>query len=104
MNGKLELTYREIHLMAYLMNLDKTWLPSVTDQVKNVIGTPQRRSIIKELLINKNNLSMYLKSFKASRLIIPFGKEGWIVNPVYMPEWDEKGQITVTHIVSRIDE
>ena len=100
MNGKWRLTFRESQVLAYLMKIDAR----ETGEDKNVVGTKERKEMIKELMLNKHNLSVYIRKFKQQKILIPSGKKSWVINPVFMPGFDENGQMTITHILNKIED
>lgn len=69
LNGILRLTDRELELMAALIKLDIEYVkePNIN---KNVANRVNRKYIIDNLGITKDNLSRYIKSFKEKGILI----------------------------------
>lgn len=61
-NGIVELTDREIQLLAYMMEIQAKLTNK--DTIKSIIATPIRKQIFKELGISKSNYINYLKTYK----------------------------------------
>ena len=86
LNGILKLSKRELQLLTKLIQID---LAHDYDEEgsKNVISTENRKLIHKELGFAYDNLSRYLKKFKKkSLLLINSTNDGWIINPILIPE------------------
>lgn len=80
-NSILELTQRQQDILVELIKVDLSW----TDKRrKDITDSLSRKQMIKETLINKNNLSRYIKTFKDNSILVSNG-EGWIVNPSLLP-------------------
>lgn len=84
LNGVLQLTEREIDVLSLLMKLDDTW-PIQLSEHKNIISTDSRRTIMKETLINKSNLTKYIKYFKEKELLLEDPTDYYKINPIFMP-------------------
>ena len=63
LNGILRLTDRELELMATLIKMDMEYVKEPNSN-KNVANRYNRKYIIENLGITKDNLSRYIKSFK----------------------------------------
>ena len=68
LNGILKLTDRELELMATLIKMDIEY-EKIPDIAKNVANTKNRKWIIENLGITKDNLSRYIKSFKEKGIL-----------------------------------
>ena len=68
LNGILKLTDRELELMATFIKMDIEY-EKVPDIAKNVANTKNRKWIIENLGITKDNLSRYIKSFKEKGIL-----------------------------------
>lgn len=68
LNGILKLTDRELELMATFIKMDIEY-EKIPDIAKNVANTKNRRWIIENLGITKDNLSRYIKSFKEKGIL-----------------------------------
>jgi len=86
LNGILGLTDRELELMATFCKLDVEYqkLPGLS---KNVANTINRKYILQNLKLTRDNLSRYIKRFKEAGLLQK-GKveDELIVNPILIPE------------------
>ncbi len=78
-----------------------TKLQSESNEPINVIGTKERKYLMTELGMNKYNLSMYIRHLKASKLLLNTTGKEYIVNPIFIPEFDETGQFTTTFIMNK---
>lgn len=68
LNGILKLTDRELELMATFIKMDIEY-EKIPDIAKNVANTKNRKWIIENLGITKDNLSRYIKSFKEKGIL-----------------------------------
>lgn len=68
LNGILKLTDRELELMATFIKMDIEY-EKTPDIAKNVANTKNRKWIIENLGITKDNLSRYIKSFKEKGIL-----------------------------------
>lgn len=68
LNGILKLTDRELELMATFVKMDIEY-EKIPDIAKNVANTKNRKWIIENLGITKDNLSRYIKSFKEKGIL-----------------------------------
>lgn len=64
LNGILDLTDRELELLACFVELDVN-TPKLPNITKNVISTENRKYIKRTLGITPDNLSRYITKFKA---------------------------------------
>lgn len=94
-NYQLMLSPREVQVLDVLMGIDVNWEPKYEGQLKNIIDRDFRKYIMKETFINKNNLSMYLKHLKEKNVLISPEKGSWIINPLFIPAFDDNGKFTV---------
>ena len=69
LNGILRLTDRELELMATLIKMDMEYVKEPNTN-KNVANRYNRKYIIENLGITKDNLSRYIKSFKEKGSLI----------------------------------
>lgn len=86
LNGVLQLTDRELELLATFIDLDINYikLPEVS---KNVANTENRKYITRVLGITKDNLSRYIKKFKEKGILVTSKVEDELwVNPALIPE------------------
>lgn len=85
LNGALQLTEREIDVLSLLIKIDVEW-PSSQERYKNILSTDSRRQIMKETLINKSNLTKYVKNFKEHGIIQVDDYGNSHINPVFKPD------------------
>lgn len=85
MNGILQLSYRESEILSLLMMIDMEWQPLVPAEYKNVLSTDNRRKVMAETRINKNNLSKYAAMFKDKGLVVKNEKGGWEISKKLLP-------------------
>lgn len=69
LNGILRLTDRELELTAALIKLDMEYVKEPNSN-KNVANKNNRKYIIENLGITKDNLSRYIKSFKEKGILV----------------------------------
>lgn len=85
LNGILRLTDRELELMAKLIDFDINYEKQPNSN-KNIANTKNRKYIINNLGISKDNLSRYIKSFKEKGILVKGKAEDELsVNPVLIP-------------------
>lgn len=86
LNGILQLTDRELELMAELIRLDTTYV-KVPDTNKNIANRLNRKHIISTLGITKDNLSRYIRAFKEKGILVAGPAEDELsVNKALVPE------------------
>lgn len=78
LNGFLQLGNRELDILAILVELDVEWPERFAE--KNVIDTWARHKIIKETLVNKNNLSRYISNLKKKGILVNKSNDKWAIN------------------------
>lgn len=96
LNGILDLTARELELLATLIDIDVN-TPKLPNVSKNVISTENRKYIKKVLGITPDNLSRYIAKFKSQGILVS-GKieDEVIVNKALVPEIiGDRVQITI---------
>lgn len=69
LNGILKLTDRELELFAILLKFDVEYV-KVPNKPKNIANTANRKWIIENLGITRDNLSRYLKKFRDEGFIV----------------------------------
>jgi hypothetical protein len=83
LNSLFGLAEREMDVFASLLKIDMEW---GSDEPKDIIDTRSRKQLMKETLINKNNLSKYVGKLKSLKIIIYNNdKDGWIINKNLVP-------------------
>ena len=91
LNGNLHLSDREIDILALLVQIDKEWRPLFEGDYKNVNSTDNRRSVMKESRVNKNNLTRFIRKFKSTGILSENEEGGLEVAPFLIPK--EVGKI-----------
>ena len=96
LNGILDLTDRELELLATFINLDVN-TPKLPNIHKNVISTENRKYIKRTLGITPDNLSRYISKFKSQGILMKGKAEDEVfVNKALIPEIiGDRVQITV---------
>jgi len=85
LNGNLHLTERELDIFSVMMKIDEEWEPVEEGGFKHIISTSNRKRIMKETLVNKNNLTKYVRLFRSKGLLISNSNGGVEVTPMFMP-------------------
>ena len=96
LNGILDLTDRELELLATFIAIDIN-TPTLPNISKNVISTENRKYIRKVLGITPDNLSRYITKFKNQGILVK-GKieDEVVVNKALIPEIiGDRVQITI---------
>ena len=96
LNGILDLTDRELELLATFIDLDVN-TPKLPTIHKNVISTENRKYIKRTLGITPDNLSRYISKFKSQGILMKGKAEDEVfVNKALIPEIiGDRVQITV---------
>lgn len=96
LNGILDLTDRELELLATFIDLDVN-TPKLLNIHKNVISTENRKYIKRTLGITPDNLSRYISKFKSQGILMKGKAEDEVfVNKALIPEIiGDRVQITV---------
>ena len=96
LNGILDLTKRELELLACFIELDIN-TPKLTNINKNVISAENRKYIKRTLGITPDNLSRYISKFKSQGILIKGRAEDEVyVNKALIPEIiGDRVQITI---------
>lgn len=86
LNGILNITNREMELLAKLVEMDMKYDPSLLEN-KNVVSTKNRKIIMDQLKLTPDNLSRYLKRFKEKGILVKGKADDEIfVNKALIPE------------------
>ena len=99
-NGILELTYREMEILAVLMRED--FLMPLDMEPKNIADKFIRKRIIKENNITKENLSRFISKFKRKGILIS-DFDDLYVSPRLMPRLINN-QIEISTIINLISD
>ena len=96
LNGILDLTKRELELLACFIELDVN-TPKLPNINKNVISAENRKYIKRTLGITPDNLSRYIAKFKSQGILIKGRAEDEVyVNKALIPEIiGDRVQITI---------
>ena len=84
LNGLLQLSDREAELFALLLMVDYEWEPKLGEP-KNILSTDTRRAIMKETLINKNNLSKYIGVLREKGVLVKT-ENGYEIREMFVPK------------------
>ena len=96
LNGILSLTDRELELFTMLVSLDINYEKD-PEKGKNIVNTANRRLIMNELGITRDNLCRYISKFKSLGYIVKGKEDGeWIINRALIPIIiNDRVQITI---------
>ena len=86
-NGILGLSGKEAEVFSLLIQLELEQQPVLGTKM-DILSTDNRKAIMAETLINKNNLSKYISILKSKGLINK-DKDGYFVNKMFIPEVDK---------------
>ena len=102
LNGILKLTDRELELFAILLKFDVEYI-KVPNKPKNIANTANRKWIIENLGITRDNLSRYLKKFRDEGFIVKGRTEGelYVARALIPVIISDRVQIT---IILKVDE
>lgn len=105
LNGILDLTDRELELLATLVDIDVN-TPKLSELSKNVISTDNRKYIRRILGITPDNLSRYINKFKERGFLVKGKIEDEImVNKALVPEIiGDRIQITIVLRINKDEE
>lgn len=95
-NGILGLSGKEAEVFSLLIQLELEQQPVLGTKM-DILSTDNRKAIMAETLINKNNLSKYISILKSKGLINK-DKDGYFVNKMFVPELD-KGTIETLFVL-----
>ena len=102
LNGILKLTDRELELFAILLKFDVEYV-KVPNKPKNIANTANRKWIIENLGITRDNLSRYLNKFRDEGFIVRGRTEGelYVARALIPVIINDRVQIT---IILKVDE
>ena len=83
-NYLLGLTSRELDVLALLLEIQEE-KPTFLGKPTDILSADNRRIIMSETLVNKNNLSKYIKHMKSKGIILKDDK-GSYINSMFVPE------------------
>jgi len=83
LNSLFGLAEREMDVFASLLKIHMEW---GKDEPKDIIDARSRKQLMRETLVNKNNLSKYIGKLKSLRIIVyNENKDGWVINNYLVP-------------------
>lgn len=86
LNGILNLSYRELEVMAKLVEVDVNTVVKPGES-KNVINTQVRKQLMKDLGFTPDNLCRLISKLKKMNYIKQgFAEDEWSVNKILIPE------------------
>ena len=80
------------------MEIDRGWKPRSPREIKNIISADNRKFLMTETKINKNNLTKYLNILKSKNLIVLSETGGYEVYKDIIPKV-ENGKVSITFIL-----
>jgi len=89
LNGMNDLSPREMEIFGILLGINDNWVPLLQTDTKNILTRETRRAIMKETLVNKNNLSKYLSVLKDKGLIVKNSHDGWEIYKMLVPKLED---------------
>lgn len=97
LNSALDLSNRELDVLAIILELDINW---DRESYKDIIDAGSRKEIMAKTLVNKHNLSRYIKKYKDKKVILLIDG-GWVFNPNLIPvvTEDEKTKIEYCNVL-----
>jgi hypothetical protein len=103
LNGLLDLTPREIDVLATLIKIDLSWVMRSSSEIKNIISTDNRRLVMKDTNMNKSNFTKAINKFKSMRLLVASPEGGVVINELLKPAIDPKNKVEITFILDLND-
>ena len=85
LNGILDLSPREMDVFSLFLRIDYEWRPVLDTDIKNVLSTDNRKKVMRESHVNKNNLTKYVSILKDKGLIVELPDKGWEVASQLLP-------------------
>ena len=98
LNGLNDLSPREMEIFGILMKINDNWRPLLQTDTKNILTRETRRAIMKETLVNKNNLSKYLSMLKDKGLIVKNVHDGWEIHEMFSPTFEPDTNESIVRI------
>ena len=89
LNGLNDLSPREMEIFGILLKINDNWKPLLQTDTKNILTRETRKAIMRETLVNKNNLSKYISSLKGKGLIVKNAFDGSEINEMFVPEIED---------------
>ncbi len=85
LNGILDLSPREMEIFSLLLRIDSEWQAVLQTDTKNILSTDNRKRVMRETHVNKNNLSKYISILKERGLLVQSPHDGWEVTEELSP-------------------
>ena len=85
LNGILDLSPREMEIFGLLLRIDTEWQPLLQTDTKDILSTDNRRKVMRETRVNKNNLSKYISVLKDRGLLVLNAFSGWEITEQLSP-------------------
>ena len=89
LNGLNDLSPREMEIFGILLKINDNWRPLLQTDTKNILTRETRKAIMKETMVNKNNLSKYLSMLKDKGLIVRNVHDGWEIPEMFVPNTED---------------
>lgn len=93
LNGLLQLSGKECELLSLLLEIEFT-KPTVLGKKSDLLSTDNRKVLMEETGINKNNLSKYISILKDKNIIIN-DNNGHYINSMFMPDIKDNESETI---------
>lgn len=87
-NGLLHLSGKECEVLYILLEIEAT-RPVILGKKQDLLSTDNRRALMEQTGINKNNLSKYLSVLKDKRILLK-DDSGHYINTMYVPKITDK--------------
>ncbi len=87
-NGLLQLSGKECEVLYILLEIEAT-RPVILGKKQDLLSTDNRRALMEQTGINKNNLSKYLSVLKDKRILLK-DDSGHYINTMYVPKITDK--------------
>lgn len=99
LNGLLKLTGKEAEVFSVLLQISMEQKP-MFGKKQDILSTDNRRIIMEETNINKNNLSMYISVLKSKGILLE-DEKGHYINSMFVP--DINNNMSETLFILNID-
>ena len=96
LNSMLGLTSKELEVLSLLLKIAIEQKSTVGTKV-DILSTDNRKAIMHETRVNKNNLSKYVSTLK-DRGVVMEDKDGHYINSMFLPE-DTEGTLETLFIL-----
>jgi hypothetical protein len=87
LNGLLQLSGKECELLSLLLEIEFT-KPTILGKKSDLLSTDNRKALMEQTGVNKNNLSKYINILKHKRVILS-DDNGHYINGMFMPKIDK---------------